>query len=69
MSGRKARYRYACGKVTSKTSAIKRLSSVSRSCQEGYDGTWDCHTDEGKDGFLAMQLCVDDVIAWLRRRK
>ncbi|MFQ5717853.1 MAG: hypothetical protein ACE5GQ_12245 [Nitrospinales bacterium] len=24
-------------------------------CQEGYDGTWDASTGEGREGFMAMQ--------------
>lgn len=30
------------------------LQTVRDSCYEGEDGTWDCSTDEGKEGFLAM---------------
>ena len=27
------------------------LSLISTSCQEGADGTWDCNSEEGRDGF------------------
>jgi hypothetical protein len=30
------------------------LTIVRNSCMEGLDGTWDCTTDEGKEGFLPM---------------
>ena len=31
------------------------LSLVYTSCIEGYEGTWDASSDEGRDGFLAMR--------------
>jgi hypothetical protein len=31
------------------------LSTVITSCDEGYEGTWDSGSDEGRDGFLAMK--------------
>ena len=34
------------------------LVALYKSCREGYDGTWDCTTDEGREGFKAM---ADDV--------
>ena len=30
------------------------LTTLRDSCREGEDGTWDCSTDEGKEGFLYM---------------
>jgi len=51
-----------------KKEMISYLRTVSKSCQEGYDGDWDCSTDEGKEGFLAMQECVERVISALKGR-
>lgn len=40
------------------------LTTLRNSCREGEDGTWDCSTDEGKEGFVYMaQDC--EVIARL----
>ena len=39
----------------------RRLETLRNSCLEGLDGTWDCSTDEGKDGFQAMANSVDEV--------
>ncbi len=33
------------------------LTTLRNSCKEGEDGTWDCSTDEGREGFNYM---VDD---------
>lgn len=52
-----------------KAEALSLLVSVSSSCQEGYDGSWDCRTDEGREGFLAMQECVDRVIEAIKTIK
>jgi hypothetical protein len=30
------------------------LTTLRDSCREGEDGTWDCSTDEGKEGFIYM---------------
>lgn len=30
------------------------LESVRNSCLEGEDGTWDCSTEEGREGFIYM---------------
>jgi len=40
---------------------LKELLDVLRhSCEEGLDGTWDCSTAEGKEGFNNMaDNCVD----------
>lgn len=36
---------------------IKNLLQALRdSCKEGYDGSWDCSTDEGKEGFMIMAV-------------
>jgi len=33
---------------------IRLINILIASCNEGYAGTWDCTTDEGKQGFLDM---------------
>lgn len=30
------------------------LTTLRNSCREGEDGTWDCSTSEGKEGFIYM---------------
>jgi len=40
--------------------AIEDIEIVIESCEQGKDGTWDCTTDEGKQGF-------DDMVTLLRR--
>ena len=30
------------------------LTLLRNSCREGEDGSWDCSTDEGKEGFVVM---------------
>jgi len=48
-------------KLTKKQKQLKELLDTLRSsCEEGLDGTWDCSTDEGREGFNAMaDNCVD----------
>ena len=41
------------------------LGEVITSCDEGYEGTWDCASDEGRDGFLAMKQNLEMVSKWL----
>lgn len=40
---------------------LKELLEVLRnSCEQGLDGSWDCSTDEGREGFNHMaDNCVD----------
>lgn len=42
------------------------LKTVATSCQEGYDGSWDCSTDEGREGFLAMEELVNRALDLLQ---
>jgi hypothetical protein len=40
---------------TAKKEKIKELLQLVRdSCLEGEDGTWDCSTEEGREGFIYM---------------
>lgn len=40
---------------------LRLLDIVITSCREGYDGTWDCTTDEGKEGFLDMITLLEKI--------
>jgi hypothetical protein len=42
----------------------ERLICLWNSCDEGFDGTWDC-TGEGKDGFIAMEDGIEAIMALL----
>lgn len=44
---------------------LKDLISVKESCEQGISGEWDCSTDEGKEGFEAMSINLDDAITIL----
>ncbi len=37
------------------------LNDLRDSCEQGLDGTWDCSTDEGKEGFGAMSEACDKI--------
>lgn len=37
------------------------LTWVRNSCLEGEDGSWDCSTDEGKEGFIYMAENCEDI--------
>ena len=37
------------------------LTLLRNSCKEGEDGTWDCSTDEGKEGFLYMSEDCEEI--------
>jgi hypothetical protein len=43
----------------------RRLETLRNSCLEGLDGTWDCSTDEGKEGFQAMADSADEIAQML----
>ena len=48
--------------ASAKKKVIKEwLIALHKSCQEGYDGTWDCTTDEGRKGFEPMQMGVERI--------
>lgn len=36
------------------------------SCYEGEDGTWDCSTEEGKEGFLDMVTLLKRIASLLK---
>lgn len=38
-----------------------RLQSLRDSCYQGEDGSWDCSSDEGKEGFLAMAEALEEI--------
>ena len=49
------------------TPALKKqlkeaLVTLWKSCDEGFDGSWDCTTEEGKDGFIAMEDVIEEVM-------
>lgn len=46
--------------------AISLINTVKTSCQEGMDGTWDCSTNEGKEGFGDMITLLDEAIDKLK---
>lgn len=46
--------------------AIDIIDTVRKSCEEGFDGTWDCSTDEGKEGFNDMITLLDEAEGKLR---
>lgn len=39
---------------STKLKIVKLLTTLRNSCREGEDGTWDCSTAEGKEGFIYM---------------
>ena len=47
----------------------ENLNVVIKSCEEGIDGTWDCSTDEGKEGFEAMIELLERVKKEVREIK
>jgi hypothetical protein len=56
------------GKILTKKEVLGLLKAVISSCQEGYDGTWDC-TGEGKEGFMDMAYCLEQVRDYIKRQK
>ena len=40
---------------------IDKLTNLRMSYQEGLDGTWDCSTEEGREGFEAMIDACDEI--------
>jgi len=42
-----------------------RLNTLLKCCREGRDGSWDCSTDEGKEGFDSMANLVTDIATLL----
>ncbi len=46
--------------------AIDLMNTVRKSCEEGYDGTWNSATNEGKEGFNDMITLLDEAEAKLR---
>ena len=49
--------------------AFLDLSSVRKSCEEGYDGDWNCSTDEGKEGFNDMIELLDRAVEIFKKLK
>lgn len=43
----------------------EHLQALRDSCYQGFDGSWDCSTDEGKEGFNAMADSVEEVAKML----
>ena len=41
-----------------------RFQVLIDSCDEGYDGTWDSSTQEGREGFMAMRDGIVDLIKY-----
>jgi hypothetical protein len=39
----------------------KLLVGLRNSCLEGLDGTWDCSTDEGREGFEPMADDCEEI--------
>ena len=50
-----------------KERANELLESVIKSCEEGKDGTWDCTTDEGKEGFDDMASCLEMIKEYINQ--
>jgi hypothetical protein len=42
------------------------IKTLMNSCVEGYDGTWDCTTDEGREGFKAMYYGLEKMAKRLK---
>lgn len=42
------------------------LTWVRNSCLEGEDGSWDCSTDEGKEGFICMADNCEEIANLLK---
>lgn len=54
--------------IKSKKEAKEIIECLIKSCEEGIDGTWDCSTDEGKEGFDAMVQQLEELDAFLETR-
>ena len=46
--------------------AKELLQALRNSCYEGLDGTWDCSTDDGKEGFDDMALICHKIAEILK---
>jgi hypothetical protein len=42
-------------------SLAQAVTNLRMSCKEGLVGTWDCSTEEGREGFDAMIDACDDI--------
>lgn len=42
--------------------SISLINTVIKSCKEGKEGTWDCSTDDGKNGFDDMAELLGNVV-------
>lgn len=48
--------------VTKQNLTVEGLLRVLwESCDEGYNETWNCSTEEGREGFLDMQALIEEV--------
>jgi hypothetical protein len=46
--------------------ATDLINTVRTSCEEGYNETWDCSTEEGREGFNAMITLLDKAVGKLK---
>ena len=56
-------------KSKDKKETISLIQTVIKSCEEGRDGTWDCSTDEGKEGFNDMKSLLEDAMSLINKTK
>lgn len=47
--------------IKNKKDAIRLINILIKSCKEGIDGSWDCSTKEGKEGFDDMILLLEEI--------
>ena len=52
-----------------KKECLQELAILKKSCEEGMDGTWDCSTQEGREGFEAMIRQIEDVQDFIKGSK
>jgi hypothetical protein len=41
---------------------LEDIKSVDKSCEEGRNGSWDCTTEEGREGFSDMSTILTRVL-------
>lgn len=52
-------------KEVEETTFYEKLTRLRNSCQQGLDGTWDCSTDEGREGFEPMIDSCEEIAEML----
>ena len=53
--------------MTTKEKILDDLKTVMASCLEGFDSSWDCSTEEGRDGFMDMHKLLEKVQKYIEK--